>query len=279
MTNTVEKKQPALHMMIGDYFKDPLLGQASLISRAVWYELLMFMWESDRRGEIITTATRLMGLVRCRDIYEILHFMNELIDIEWGFIMFEKDIDFPVTSADCNTKVTIRNRRMYAEFKNRQNTRLRVEKHRRNKKETKKPVVCNTKLTPTSSITSSITITKDIYCRVISYLNKKTGKSFKSGTKKTQSLIKARINEKFTEKDFYTVIDNKCSKWITDPKMMEYLRPETLFGPKFESYLNEIPSKERIVKHYIETTVCRECKKPKTSYVGGICMDCYDRDI
>jgi len=156
------QKQPALHMMIGDYFKDPLLGQASLVSRAVWYELLMFMWEGDRRGEIVTTPVRLMGLVRCRDILEILHFINEINDIEFGYIEFENGIDFPVTEADCNEKVTLRNRRMYAEFKNRQNTRLRVEKHRKNKSVTPKKRKGNADVTPSSSVSSSVSITKKV---------------------------------------------------------------------------------------------------------------------
>ena len=82
---------------------------------------------------------------------------------------------------------------------------------------------------------------KDIYVRIISYLNSKTGKHFRHTSKETQKLINARLNAKFTEQDFLTVIDNKVSKWFTDPKYCEYLRPETLFGPKFESYLQDIP--------------------------------------
>ena len=51
----------------------------------------------------------------------------------------------------------------------------------------------------------------------------------------------ARIKEGFTLEDFKRVIDWKVSKWIgTD--MEQYLRPETLFGTKFESYLNEAPA-------------------------------------
>ena len=154
------KKQPAIHMMVGDYFKDPLLGQASLISRGVWYEILMFMWEGDRRGEIITTPIRLMGLVRCRDINEILHFFNEIIDIEFGYVKFHKEIKNPVSLENCNTKVTLRNRRMYSEFKDRQNTRLRVQKHREKKTETEKKRKSNSKITPSLSVSSSITYKK-----------------------------------------------------------------------------------------------------------------------
>lgn len=74
---------------------------------------------------------------------------------------------------------------------------------------------------------------------VIEYLNKRTGKNFKSNTSKTKSLINARVNEGHTVDDFKKVIDVKVEKWINDSKMRDYLRPETLFSPKFESYLNE----------------------------------------
>jgi len=77
--------------------------------------------------------------------------------------------------------------------------------------------------------------------RIISYLNKKTGKNFKPSTKATVNHIKARFNENFKLEDFKTVIDNQTAKWNSDPKMVDYLRPETLFGTKFESYLQTKP--------------------------------------
>lgn len=81
---------------------------------------------------------------------------------------------------------------------------------------------------------------KDIpYGRIIEYLNKRTGSSYRESSKKTKDLIKARFNEGFTEEDFYKVIDNKTADWISDNHMSKFLRPETLFGTKFESYLNQ----------------------------------------
>jgi len=74
---------------------------------------------------------------------------------------------------------------------------------------------------------------------VISYLNTQASKSYKSSTKKNQDVIKARFNEGFTLEDFKKVIDNKVASWKNDTKMDQYLRPQTLFGTKFESYLNE----------------------------------------
>lgn len=77
------------------------------------------------------------------------------------------------------------------------------------------------------------------YKEIVDYLNLKTSKSYKYSTSKTKSLIKARWNEGFRVDDFKKVIDNKCFEWIGNLGMAKYLRPETLFGTKFEGYLNE----------------------------------------
>ena len=77
------------------------------------------------------------------------------------------------------------------------------------------------------------------YIYIVDYLNKKTGKNFKSDSSKTRKLIDARFNEGYTIEDFRKVIDTKVAQWKGDKKMDGYLRPETLFSNKFEGYLNE----------------------------------------
>ena len=87
-------------------------------------------------------------------------------------------------------------------------------------------------------------IDKNIYIveQIVDYLNEKCKTNYKSTTKKTKSLIKARLDEGFSLDDFKKVIDIKSKQWL-NTKMEEYLRPETLFGTKFESYLNKKESK------------------------------------
>ena len=70
-------------------------------------------------------------------------------------------------------------------------------------------------------------------------MNEKTNSNYRHTTKSTQSLIKARVNDGFELNDFKQVIDIKSSQWLRDKEMSKYLRPQTLFGTKFESYLNE----------------------------------------
>ena len=91
------------------------------------------------------------------------------------------------------------------------------------------------------------------YEEIVQYLNQKTGKNFKSTSKATQRHIKARFTDGFVLDDFKQVIDNKCGDWLRDRKMKEYLRPETLFGVKFESYLNSKSTTARPKGPYIDS--------------------------
>jgi len=72
---------------------------------------------------------------------------------------------------------------------------------------------------------------------IVQYLNEKSGKEFRAETKATRQHITARFKEGFSLSDFQSVIDFKVSEWGMDAKMMEFIRPQTLFGTNFESYL------------------------------------------
>jgi len=133
----------------------------------------------------------------------------------------------------------------------RQQTRERVAKHREKKKlnEPQKNVTLH--VTDSNATEEELELEEDKevipYVEIINYLNDASGKNYRSNTQKTKKLIKARWNEGFTLDDFKKVIDNKCQEWI-DGEMDKYLRPNTLFGTKFESYLNENPITKRNTK-------------------------------
>lgn len=126
----------------------------------------------------------------------------------------------------------------------------RVRKFRElNKTTKKKKRECNVSVTPPEQNRTDTEIySSDVpYRDIVAYLNEKSNKQFRHTTKQTKSAIKARWNEGFRLDDFKRVIDTKCAKWATDEKMVDYLRPQTLFGTKFEAYLNECGPKERRV--------------------------------
>lgn len=74
---------------------------------------------------------------------------------------------------------------------------------------------------------------------IIDYLNSVCGTSYKNNSKKTVTLIKARLKENYTVNDFKKVIDTMNTKW-KGTQFEQYLRPSTLFNEdKFEGYLNQ----------------------------------------
>lgn len=73
---------------------------------------------------------------------------------------------------------------------------------------------------------------------IINYLNELCGTHYRTTSQSTLRHINARFNEGFTYADFINVIINKTDEWLgTD--MEKYLTPDTLFGTKFEKYLNQ----------------------------------------
>ena len=97
-------------------------------------------------------------------------------------------------------------------------------------------------VTPIPNINTDVTADKNtdkykIHSQIVSHLNACAGTNYRANGAATQRHINARLAEGYTVEDFFTVIDKKCTEWRgTD--MEKYLRPETLFGSKFENYLN-----------------------------------------
>ncbi|VKP12305.1 Phage replication protein [Streptococcus pneumoniae] len=74
----------------------------------------------------------------------------------------------------------------------------------------------------------------------IADLNQVANKRYKF-VDKTKRLLLARFKEGYTLEDFKQVIDIKTAEWKDSPEFSKYLRPETLFGTKFDGYLNQKP--------------------------------------
>ena len=80
---------------------------------------------------------------------------------------------------------------------------------------------------------------KELWIPIV-YLNQVANKRYKF-VDKIKKFLLARFNEGYTLEDFKQVIDVKTEEWKDNPEFFKYLRPETLFGSKFDSYLNQKP--------------------------------------
>lgn len=108
------------------------------------------------------------------------------------------------------------------------------------------------------------------YKRIVDYLNAKLDTQFKVTTPVTRKNIKARFNQGFTYEDFVAVIDKKVADWQNDDHYSRYLRPETLFGNKFDGYRNEQKKSEKACswagwRERVKNANCDEGRKTGTS--------------
>ena len=72
---------------------------------------------------------------------------------------------------------------------------------------------------------------------IVAILNNTCNTHFTAENAETAGLIRARLEEGRTVEDFKMVIGICHAAWADEPKMRIYLRPATLFGDRFESYL------------------------------------------
>ena len=85
------------------------------------------------------------------------------------------------------------------------------------------------------------------FSEIVGYLNERTGKQYRADSGKAKRAISARWHEGYTLADFRRVVDNQLAAWGGDERMAAYLRPETLFGAKFDGYLNNSPPEKSLV--------------------------------
>jgi len=128
-------KAPAFQFYVRDWLSDPCLRQASHAQRGIWMDCLCYMWEAPERGVLSGTVDSLCHLLRV-DAAELQRFVATANVTKFADVTF------------CNNDVTLINRRMVRDEKDRKNTRLRVARHRENQ-------ACNADVTPPSSSSSS----------------------------------------------------------------------------------------------------------------------------
>lgn len=71
----------------------------------------------------------------------------------------------------------------------------------------------------------------------IEHLNRVTGSRFRPASDNATNHIGARLEQGHTLADLKLVIDHKATEWLGKDPWQSYLRPRTLFGSKFDGYL------------------------------------------
>jgi uncharacterized phage protein (TIGR02220 family) len=112
---------------------------------------------------------------------------------------------------------------------------------------------------------------------VIEYLNAKAGKGYltKPGVSHKGPIVLLFKAGYFLD-DFKAVIKDRVNKWGRDEKMVDNLRPSTLFRKSnFENYHGGLGTGLVVVK---AERRCRACGKETTFILDGKCDDCYEAE-
>lgn len=91
-----------------------------------------------------------------------------------------------------------------------------------------------------------------IIFNTINYLNKKVNKKFRDTDFANDANLLKLIGKGYTYDDFKEVIDFKYQAW-KGSEFEQYLRPSTLFGNKFESYLNEKRNRKNKLQKLVDS--------------------------
>lgn len=110
-------KNPAFQFYVRDWLSDPQLKMVSFQTKGIWIDFLCYLWESPDRGTLSSTPEKFCQMLGCGQL-------------EWEQFLQEASVTKFASVTNCNGIVTVENRRMYREEKERRNTRLRVERYR-----------------------------------------------------------------------------------------------------------------------------------------------------
>ena len=218
-------------------------------------EIIVFFFRllsaaKDRKGKLVRIigkkeipfSTHEIALVTYQDESFIEYAMNvlqeaELVEKEEAYYI-PKALEFTnQTTVGATYMQDYRTRKKESyncniECNNKCNTDIEIEKEKRNRIKNKEKETYLEK--------------EDLQCKeIIEHLNNVTGCDYKTDSKNTIMLIEKHIKEGYKKEDFISVIDKKYKEW-KDTEREKYVRPETLFGDKFESYVNQKEKKSML---------------------------------
>lgn len=218
----------------------------------IWFKLLVFAGKQNNNGlflfkDSIAYTDEMLASIFHRPLNTVRlamsTFMNlgmvEQIDGVYAIPNWDK-----YQNLDAYEQKKLRDKEYSKKYREKQ--KLLLEEKRENKKSSDESSddsrFCSYSISNSNSISFSNSIKE-----IIDYLNIVTNSNYTYKNKSNNKHINARLEEGHTVEEFKTVIDKMQAKWGNDPKMSQYLRPETLFSNKFESYLNmkEVKTKNK----------------------------------
>jgi uncharacterized phage protein (TIGR02220 family) len=215
--------------MSNDFFTDPDFYRATLEARTIW--LFIMCSASKKTSDTIRLNTQMAADSLNVRLETVDYALNELVQI--GCILVTNSNDFHLRALESKDSCT---------------EERREEKKREEEKREEKSVIeiiDVKKILP--EVKSEDNLKSNDFCRtVITMLNSFCGSTYPV-TEDYCKLIDSRKLDGYKLEDFKAVIKFRQATWATDPKMRQWLRPETLFGAKFYSYLEQSKNTDKAI--------------------------------
>lgn len=217
--------------------------------RSAWIDLLLTANHADKkllfngelitvkRGQILTSVRKLSGRWKW-SVNKVYRFLELLISDE----MLQKESD------NSRTLLTIVN---YSVF---QDCEYTNEHSNGNSDDTPTNTPSEHKQECKECKEDNNNIIVEQIKEIVEYLNLKCGTHYRHTTANTKKHIKARLKDGYSFEDFKDVIDKKYKEW-KGTEFERYLAPDTLFGTKFEKYLNQKITTEKEEDYESESSV------------------------
>jgi hypothetical protein len=189
----IKGKAPAFQFYVRDWLADPQLRQATPTTRGIWIDLLCFLWESPSRGELELTANKLARMTGAMES-EIFEFCAEA-----------KELGFCDISVSNHINITVRNRRMWRDEKERKSNRKRQAEFRERQKNNK-TITSPSSTSSSSSLQKTTKKTRPVF-NVPEWVNKELWKDF--------LVMRNKIKKPVTSQRAVTGLTNKL-KLLTD---------------------------------------------------------------
>jgi len=223
---------PAMPFYIGDWKKDPGVLSLDREQKSIWFDIICLMWESKERGYLTVNGKPMTDQALSNALNLDNQRLTTTLTLFEDLGLFDRrESDGAIYSRKIIHIENIRKIRKAAGSRG-GNPNLLNQKD--NRKDNQNPEYENEN-----------NKNKELIKQIIDHLNLICNKEFRSNSAKTIKHINARIKEKYTLDDFKKVIEFKNKQWSNKPEMAGFLRPETLFGAKFESYIQEAKTHDK----------------------------------
>jgi phage antirepressor YoqD-like protein len=190
-------KAPAFQFYVKDWLSDPQLRMASFQTKGIWIDLLCLMWESQERGKLVGSVSEFCKMLGATET-EFTVFLNEAKRLNFASVT--------KSNIEGNEEVTLENRRMIRDEKDRKNNALRQARFKSNAKSNGE---ITQEVTPPSSTASSSSKKKE--------RKKKEKSQVPDGTTSDDFLSSLRKNPAYQHIDIDTEL-SKMDAWLLLPK-------------------------------------------------------------